>query len=222
MALLPLFPLNTVLFPGIPISLHIFEERYKLMINRCLDAQSPFGIVLLQSGSEVQGAGPTPRPYSIGCTAHIAQVQRLSMGRMNLIAVGGERFQINELNYTEPYLLGQVNYLSLSGTSSTKLSAMGTVLQQQVGRYLAAIAKVENISFDDEQLPSDPVQLSYLAASLARIPMAEKQKLLAINDAELLVQAVLTLYRKELVVLQILLSQSAPASETQPGVFSAN
>ncbi|MCS7071304.1 MAG: LON peptidase substrate-binding domain-containing protein, partial [Anaerolinea sp.] len=78
MVMLPLFPLNTVLFPGIPISLHIFEDRYKLMINRCLNSQMPFGIVLLQSGSEVQGAGPAPQPYSIGCTAHIVQVQRLS------------------------------------------------------------------------------------------------------------------------------------------------
>lgn len=222
MAMLPLFPLNTVLFPGIPISLHIFEDRYKLMINRCLESQTPFGIVLLQSGSEVQGAGPTPRPYSIGCTAHIAQVQRLSMGRMNLIAVGGERFQITEFNYTEPYLLGQVSYLDLSRTSSAKLSDLGATLQRQVGHYLAAIARVENISFNNDQLPTDPVQLAYLAASLARIPMPEKQKLLGINDAELLVQAVLTLYRKELVVLQILLSQNAPASETQPGVFSVN
>src|SRR5689334_2525159 len=50
---LPIFPLNTVLFPGAPIQLHIFEERYRLMIGRCLEQSSPFGVALLRSGSEV-------------------------------------------------------------------------------------------------------------------------------------------------------------------------
>src|SRR5205814_5524803 len=87
--LMALFPLNTVLFPGMPLPLHIFEERYKLMIGRCLEEERPFGVVLIQSGPEVGG---TAVPHRVGTTAHIAAVRRLDDGRMNLIAIGQERF----------------------------------------------------------------------------------------------------------------------------------
>src|SRR3954466_6437378 len=94
---LPLFPLNTVLFPGMPLNLHIFEERYKLMIGRCIEANQPFGAVLIKRGSEVSGLGKAAEPFSIGCTVQITQVQSLGAGRMNISVVGKERFQIFSL-----------------------------------------------------------------------------------------------------------------------------
>ncbi len=75
---IPLFPLNTVLFPGTPIHLHIFEERYKQMINLCLQEQRPFGVVLIRNGMEA--LGPLAEPFHIGCTAEIAHVERLEDG----------------------------------------------------------------------------------------------------------------------------------------------
>ena len=94
--LLALFPLNTVLFPGMPLPLHIFEERYKIMIGRCIDEDRPFGVVLIQSGTEV---GNPAVPHVVGTTALIAAVKRLEDGRMNLIAVGQERFRsLEEFN----------------------------------------------------------------------------------------------------------------------------
>src|SRR5512147_2655499 len=89
---LPLFPLNTVLFPGMPISLHIFEPRYKLMIEQCIQIAQPFGVVLIREG--VEALGPSAEPHQIGCSAQITQVERLEDGRMNIVAVGVERFQI--------------------------------------------------------------------------------------------------------------------------------
>ncbi len=65
---IPLFPLKTVLFPGMPINLHIFEERYRLMINRCIDEQLPFGVVLIQKGEEALGPF-WPNSHQVGCTA---------------------------------------------------------------------------------------------------------------------------------------------------------
>ena len=71
---LPLFPLQTVLFPGAPILLHIFEERYRLMIGRCLEQNSPFGVVLIRQGTEVD---PDAIPYGVGTTAQIRDSVRL-------------------------------------------------------------------------------------------------------------------------------------------------
>src|SRR5207248_5482663 len=107
--LLPLFPLNTVLFPGMPLPLHIFEERYKLMIGRCIEDERPFGVVLIQSGPEVGGPAV---PHKVGTTAHIAAVKRADDGRMNLIAIGQERFQIREGVRQEPYLIARVEALA--------------------------------------------------------------------------------------------------------------
>src|SRR5215207_7429183 len=103
---LPLFPLNTVLFPGMPLSLHIFEDRYKEMISRCLQDNTPFGVLLIKEG--VEALGPLAQPHSIGCTAQITQVQPLDEGRMNLIAIGHERFKLLSLDYALPYLMGDI------------------------------------------------------------------------------------------------------------------
>jgi uncharacterized protein len=94
---LPLFPLNTVLFPGMPLTLHIFEERYKLMIERCLEHRQPFGVVLIRYGKEALGS--LADPHRIGCTARILDVQPLSEGRMNISALGQKRFRILELSH---------------------------------------------------------------------------------------------------------------------------
>jgi len=88
---LPLFPLNTVLFPGMPLQLHIFEDRYKKMINLCLERSIPFGVVLIDRGSEAYG--PLAEPKDIGCTAQIIETQPLADGRMNIVALGQERFR---------------------------------------------------------------------------------------------------------------------------------
>src|SRR5688572_13111983 len=85
---LPLFPLNTVLFPGMPLRLHIFEERYKLMIERCYSSGAPFGGTLIRKGGEVGGGAD---PFLIGCTALITEIEPLNDGRMNIVAVGHER-----------------------------------------------------------------------------------------------------------------------------------
>ena len=90
---LPLFPLNTVLFPGMPLGLYIFEERYKLMMAQCLQEEQPFGVVLIAQGKEAMG--PAAEPHPVGCTAVITEVQKLNDGRMNIVAVGQERFHID-------------------------------------------------------------------------------------------------------------------------------
>ena len=102
---LPLFPLNTVLFPGQALSLHIFEERYKLMINRCLEKREPVGIVLIREGQEV---GPPAVPYEVGTVATLVETERHESGELDVIAVGQERFMIHDILQRTPYIIGQI------------------------------------------------------------------------------------------------------------------
>jgi Lon protease-like protein len=100
-AKIPLFPLGLVLFPGMPLSLHIFEERYKLMVNECLDQKKEFGIVFF-NGHQIQ---------DIGCSAVIIRVlKEYSDGKLDIICVGKKRFFIKKLLESKTYLESEVIY----------------------------------------------------------------------------------------------------------------
>src|SRR5215510_3379524 len=103
-----LFPLpNLVLFPNIIVPLHIFEERYKLMINSCVDSNEVFGLVLLRSGAEEESEDTIHR---VGVTARIVEVERLEEGRMNILCEGETRFRIFRLTQQAPFWKGIVEY----------------------------------------------------------------------------------------------------------------
>lgn len=102
-----MFPLNTVLFPGAALNLHIFEPRYRQMIAECLDSHEAFGVVLIREGDEA--GDPEVQPHGIGTTAEIADVTPLPSGRYYLSSTGGRRFRINQVVSREPYLLCEVD-----------------------------------------------------------------------------------------------------------------
>ena len=112
---LPLFPLNTVLFPNSSLPLQIFEERYKLMIQHCLDGDYKFGVVLIKAGSEV---GEPAVPHSVGTVARIAQVNRAEDGRMVIAVTGEGRFHIKTITQYRPYMAAQVELLDAGGAAS--------------------------------------------------------------------------------------------------------
>ena len=94
---LRLFPLNSVLFPGMRMPLHIYEERYRVMIRECVEEDAPFGVALIKSGPEV-GSGAIP--HDVGTTARILQVEYLDDGRMNIFTIGEQRFRTLAINTT--------------------------------------------------------------------------------------------------------------------------
>ncbi len=218
---LPLFPLNTVLFPGMPLSLRIFEERYKEMINLCIQKRQPFGVVLIKEGAEVQTLySRRVEPHSIGCTAQITQVQPLPQGRMNIAALGQERFEILSINHDEhPYLVGTVQLMPMLTGDPLDLLHRGRVLRAWLVRYLHMLANAGKIRFDQAQLPTDPVALGYLGAVLLEVPAEEKQTLLAIDQAALLIEALRHKYRREVALLGTML-QEVKDDERQSGSFS--
>jgi Lon protease-like protein len=100
-ATIPLFPLELVLMPSMPLPLHIFEERYKLMIGECLEQKREFGVIYKKSGVMKK----------IGCTARIVQVlRRFDDGRLDIMTQGVSRFKVESINEEEPYLQAKVIY----------------------------------------------------------------------------------------------------------------
>jgi Lon protease-like protein len=216
---LPLFPLNTVLFPGMPISLHIFEPRYKLMIEQCIKTAQPFGVVLIRQG--VEAFGPPPEPHMIGCSAQITQVERLEDGRMNIIAVGVERFQIHSLSHDKPYLMGTVEAYPLDRGDAQVVAHAGEKLRPWVERYLEALSQAAaEETVELHRLPDDPLALGYLAAALVQIPLDQKQTLLATHHAADLLADIRSIYRHELPLLNAILKYEA--SDDKGLFFSRN
>ncbi|CAN5195138.1 LON peptidase substrate-binding domain-containing protein [soil metagenome] len=99
---IPLFPLNVVLMPGAPLPLHIFEERYKQMVDECIEADTEFGMVLAdESGTR-----------EVGCTARIVElVERYEDGRLVILVEGSRRFRLNNIMTGKPYYVGEIEYL---------------------------------------------------------------------------------------------------------------
>src|SRR5262245_885481 len=105
---IPVFPLpNLVLFPHIVVPLHIFEERYKLMINGCIERSDVFGLALLRSGAETETEETIHR---VGVTARIVEVERLEEGKMNILCEGESRFRIYRFTQQTPFWKGAVDF----------------------------------------------------------------------------------------------------------------
>ncbi len=215
---LPLFPLNTVLFPGMPISLHIFEERYKQMINYCVDTKQPFGVVLIRQGREA--ADPAAEPHLIGCTAEIKQVQPLTQGRMNLLALGQERFRIIDLKHDKPYLVGVVELFPLRDHDMRAVTRGIARLRPMILRYLDILKDAGQIQFDSSQLPNDTTTIAYLSAVLLQIPTDQKQTLLASERMTDMLTELRRMYRRELALLNFMRERNE--DETPKSPFSMN
>ena len=211
---LALFPLNTVLFPGMPLQLHIFEPRYRVMIQQCLDTQQPFGVVLIHQGLEAYG--PLATPVQMGCTARIINTIPLEGERMNLTAVGEERFRILKLNDKLPYLVGEVEAVPLERPSSIELVRGARHLAPWVSEYLRLVNRIDPDNAPDLagiDLPEDPLVKLYLAASILHVPATEKQPLLEVTYASELLSHVVRLYRRETAVLRKQLGEEEGAAQ---------
>lgn len=216
---LSLFPLNIVLFPGMPLTLHIFEERYKLMIRECITQRQPFGVVLIESGQEA--LGPLAHPHSVGCKARIAQVQQLAEGRMNLLVLGEERFRIQTLEHDRPYLAGTVEPFPLRDPRPEETAIVSQQLRPLLVAYLHLLSEAGNVEFDPTQLPAEPVALAFLGAALLQAPPERKQELLACENATRMLTRMCSLLRQEMPLLRLMLQNEAGKLDS-PGGFSPN
>jgi Lon protease-like protein len=194
---LPLFPLNVVLFPGMGLPLHIFEERYKTMIGDCVDRQAPFGVVLIKEGQEV---GDPAVPFQIGTSAKILRVEHLEEGRMNIVTRGQRRFATVEISRQLPYLVGQVRYLK-EGPGNVPPD-IATEIAGEYARLLRGLTALAGGWTDQVVVPEDPVRLSYAVAANLELPNDVRQELLDLATAGERLERLLPLLKNGNLTLQ--------------------
>ncbi len=172
---LPLFPLQTVLFPGATIPLHVFEDRYKLMIDMCVEERRPFGVVLIRSGEE---AGEPAEPYDVGTTAYVTSVQHLEEGKMNLMCLGGKRFRITSTSAEQPYLVGEVELIETVTEEDEETRELAETAGSLFAEYLRLYLAISNQWARSVEMPSEPDRLADYIGSRLAIDFWTKQELL--------------------------------------------
>jgi len=181
-----------------PLGLHIFEPRYRLMISECLDAGHSFGVVAIREGEET---GPAV-PHEVGTLARILRIDRLTDGRMNLQITGASRFQILRTAADRPYLRGEVRYLPEDGSDLEETTALTEAAADAYRDYANLLRELVNEPPEAAEPPMEPEFLSYLIAAVLNVQVPEKQQLLALprTDDRLLTE--LQMLRKEIVLLK--------------------
>lgn len=188
---LPLFPLNVVLFPGMALPLHIFEERYKAMIGECIDNETVFGIVLIKEGQE---AGEPAEPFKIGTSARIVQVERLVEGRLNILTRGEQRFETAEITHRLPHIVGDVRYLREEPGES--LPEVIAEIGDEYATFLRNLAALSGGWTAQAEVPQDPVLLSFSVASTLDLPRDVRQELLELPTADNRLERLLPLLKQ--------------------------
>lgn len=212
---LPLFPLNTVLFPRMTLPLRIFEPRYRQMLADCLDGDPIFGVVLIREGKEVGGPAT---PHDVGTTARIIAVQKKSMELHHVTTVGEERFRLRRVLRHSPYLVGEVEPFPLEGVDAFGIEALAERGTALLTTYLKLLSRTTGAEIKLQHPPDDPEKMAYLIAMALQVTLPEKQRLLTIPDLPTLFRQEMSLLRNETKVLSVMIH----AQESKRGEESSN
>ena len=218
---LPFFPLHLVLFPHLPLPLHIFEERYRAMTRDLLADGSPYAgrfvISTITAGAEVGDGEEAPTTGAVGTVAEVRRAERFADGRWALVVVGAERVALGAVDRSGPYALVEVEPLPEAVGDAAAAKRLLPQVQgaldaylDTVKRFVASTASVGRESQEitdvaaslDEvlkpiRLPNDPLAASYAVAGVLQIELHRKQQLLELADGATRLQAELNLLRRE-------------------------
>ena len=170
-----MFPLQTVLFPGVAIPLHVFEPRYRALTRHCLDGDRRFGVVLIERGSEV-GGGDVRVP--VGTCARIVEAAELPDGRWLLMVVGVERVEVARWLPDDPYPQAEVTVLA-DPPAGADAAERAAAVERLLRRALALKVELgEPAAPATVELDPDPAVAAYQAAALAPVGALDSQRLL--------------------------------------------
>lgn len=178
---LPIFPLALVLFPGVPLPLHIFEPRYRQMLSDVRAGNSLFGVSYFDASTSEKDVPPAGH---VGCVAEVTEMQSLPDGRSNILTVGIIRYRISEyVERGEPYLLARVNFFEDEAEDQNVLSEGA----HEVAETFTRIARAVRIINDERaSLPdisdTEPQRLSFLVAAAMEVDTDVKQDLLELRS----------------------------------------
>jgi len=184
--IIPLFPLHTVLFPGGPLPLRIFETRYTDMVRRCMREQLPFGVLMIEEGEE---AGDVATTAAVGCSARIADFGTLSDGLLGISCVGDRRFRVQRVWREHDGLnMGAVEWIAPG--AAVALPAEYARLAATVRR---ALGELEEHYQHVERHYDDTAWVGNRLAELLPIELSDKQALLELVDPLALLEALLSI-----------------------------
>lgn len=219
---LPLFPLGLVLFPGLVLPLHVFEERYRVLVRELLERpedERAFGVVAIRQGREV-GADGEQALHEVGCTAQLRRAEAYDDGRFDLVTTGVTRFRLQGLFHDRPYLVGEVDLLPDPLGEVDEAVLIGAAVRSAYVDYLAALEEAGADGVEAPDLPADNLVLSYLVAATVLIDLEDRQALLASPDAVTRLRSERALLRREARLLRVF--GAAPAPELSRTPTSAN
>lgn len=208
-----------MLYPGAPLPLHVFEERYRDMVRDLVAGTDRrwFGVVAIKHGGEI--GDDLPQLYDVGCIAVVRRVDAYPDGRYDIVTAGGPRFKISEVDRARSYLRATVTLLDedygdraadFAGPARVALAAYWDVLCTLRG---------EHVELAD--VTDDPLELSYLAAHILQVDVAEKQALLECPTAAARITSARSLLRREAGLLKHL-SAAPRGDDLTAGPFSLN
>jgi uncharacterized protein len=214
---LPLFPLGTVLYPGLLLPLHIFEERYRQLVRDLLERPEPrrFGVITIREGRET-GVDGVPALHEVGCTATVRRVLKRDDGRFDLVTIGAERFRLTGLDHSRPYLQGEVDLLPEETGDEATVALAAETVQRAFRTYMDALTARGVTQVSIPELPTEPIALSYLVAASVIADLPDRQALLAQPDALHRLTAERALLSRETAMLRTLTSTPAPDLSNTP------
>lgn len=216
---IPLFPLNSVLFPGLVLPLNVFEERYRALVRDLIalpeDAPRRFGVVAIRDGHEVAtpgdedkgaaaGFGPDPAKalFEVGCAAEAATIGEREDGGFEMVATGTTRFRLLSVDASGPYLVGEIEDLPEEPGEGSGALAAGVARAFRTYQKRVAGARERTLaSGGGPELPDEPSVLSFLVAAATVLDTPAKQSLLEAPDTVTRLTEELRLLRREAAVI---------------------
>jgi Lon protease-like protein len=201
---MPMFPLGTVLFPFGVLPLHVFEERYRRLVETCLAADHEFGVVLIERGSEV-GGGDTR--FDVGTVARIVEAGRFPDGRYALLTHGTVRLRVHEWLPDDPYPQADVELLEERDAQSGDRDRRDAV-EQRLRRVLALASELgASVPPDEVRLDASPVRAAFEAGALAPIGPLDAQRILELEDPSARLDRLDTLLAETASLLELRLAE---------------
>ncbi len=218
---LPIFPLGAVLFPGVSMPLHIFEDRYRSLISTLLEAdgdgERAFGIVAIREGYEV-GTRGVQSVQRVGCEARLVSVDPLEDGRYDIEVIGGRRLRVDALDPSGEYLVGEVAWLDEPAGDDAEKAAR--IAHATFAKYRAELSALRGDDVLTGTLPVEPSALSYSLAATCLLTLQERQNLLEVEDAASRLRLLGGLLRQEMQAMRAV--PSLPATEVSRTSWSPN
>jgi Lon protease-like protein len=217
---LPMFPLNTVLFPGVTVPLRVFEERYRALVTNLHEIDDPaerlFGSVAIREGYEVGDHGAQSL-FRVGVRLQLTEVIAHADGSFDIVAVARDRIRLNRLRPTSAYPVGEIDLLPDDDAEPDP--AVTVLLRSMFDSYRDQVSGFSNDPHPGS-LPKDPTWLAWALAASIPLPIPARQGLLEQHDPNLRIAHLVRLLREELNALAVI--PSLPASDIARNRWSPN